>query len=873
MAGAARAPPPRHHPCRLPYFWSVLGLLALVAVLCAVHDDAPATPATAARKHTQGEVGARTRQGGAGEADAAARRRREAAAALGRLRAKAEESKAVQWLPTAQPSACSASAQQRRLPTVWPMPRALRRGGVNELPLRAHSTADEQSAGATDERAPTCVPVAKVEVRYVPPSLVLNLDGNTIPRLMNSDASALVLGAAGPACGDGGTLEVIVRRASVVITNGTRQRPDGAYELNVREVELDSDAVGASADAVVARAEVTVEGHRGLVYALQTLAQLVEPGEPHGDNATAKSHSHHSHHRHDHHHPSASDESPCTPPVLRALPLTVSDAPVWRHRGISVLGACGGSAGAIARLNSIVKFASAAKLNVVHLHLTDEYTFGIPVDSGSNAGQLPRNAAGCSLDALKSLAAEAARLGVSLVPGIEVPGRAASWGKRLASRCQREPSTVDPLGSPLRLESGAAHAAVREALRLLMRAFPRAPWIHVGGEPGGAKCWAQGARLGSVDTLPRARRSAADHAVPLLAYRALATLEAQGSESDPGTLAARAGMPLGLFVDLAERSTTHAAMRERAKRQADTLYQASLYHFYRLLYTSTLPSLGLKPSQVHHWDAVLAPAHTGGYALPRSASGPVMHIARPLGTAAEGAALRHRLLASAGWHLDAPSGPLGCATWFECYQNSLRHGRGGHAVLPHSASVLSQTLGGAVRIVENPGLGDDVSYEPAVLTKALAASERMWRDPPLPDCDADSVRDRLDAMAGRLRALHGLAVAPALSLDKPLDVGLLEQPPCRMGSAWWAARGHEGAVAESAPEPPDGASAEAAAGPAASTPLASRLWAFACLMLVASGILGVLTLGCRVRASSPPLPSPSPSAASSAASSSAGRRA
>lgn len=746
----------------------------------------------------------------------------------------------------ARAQACLETASRTRLPTIWPIPRAMRRAGVDELPLR-----DASSGVDIDGEAGVCVAVSRVSIRYVPASLELSLDGKPAPRLSRDDATALVFGqtlAAAPppgsaqtpslACG-AGTLEVLVRR--VANANDTKRWPDGAYELAVRATVLDQDDANDASNEAVARASVAVADHRGLVYAMQTLAQLIEPPVAEDSNATSAAaaaaadgdqKSRAQHHHHHHHHQRSSMPSCAPASVLRALPLTVSDAPVWRHRGISVTNACS-SAYSTKRLATLVQLASALKLNVLHVHLTNDNGYRIPHTHDSSGSRLPHDTGSCSFDALRSLGETAAKLGVSVVPGMEVPGQASSWGRLLASQC---PLTLAG-GSPLRMEKNDVHMAVAGAMKALLKAFPRAASLHMGGDPGERACWERAARLYGDGNLPRAKYLAN---VRSFSDAARAALKELASGADAASLARRAGMSLNDFLSLAERSSAHEKWRRRGASEASALYRSSLYHFYRLLYSATLPSIKMKASDMHHWEAILSSDNTGGYSFPRGGIGPVVHArdASSLdGSVAEAAMRGFRVVSSVGWNMNTVEAPLGCSTWFECYQNSLRHGYRGHAILPQPQRVVAQMLGGEVGIVDTT-LGDALA--PTVLAKIVAASERLWRDPPLASCDADSVRERLDVMAAHMRLVQGIDISGSSSLDIPSNVSALEQHPCRMGKAWWDDVISSASTTKSPQPPPP------PPPPFPRASVQSRLQAFACLLFCASAFTALLTRGCRV---------------------------
>lgn len=133
------------------------------------------------------------------------------------------------------------------------------------------------------------------------------------------------------------------------------------------------------------------------------------------------------------------------------------------------------------------------KLNVLHLHLSDDQAFRFP------SARFPRLASEAHYSAveIRTLVGHAADLGIRLVPELDVPGHTAcwltaypEWGNRPAQSTRRfgvHRECLDP-----------TRPQVREALEVLFAevadAFPDT-WIHIGGDEVHPDWWSGDARI------------------------------------------------------------------------------------------------------------------------------------------------------------------------------------------------------------------------------------------------------------------------------------------------------------------------------------------------------------------------------------------
>lgn len=114
--------------------------------------------------------------------------------------------------------------------------------------------------------------------------------------------------------------------------------------------------------------------------------------------------------------------------VIRNTPIIIEDTPYLQHRGIMI-----DTARHFLPVSTILRTLDAMmynKLNVLHIHITDDESFPIWVES---IPEIPLTASFSSaqrfsVDDIKTLLARATQNGIRIIPEIDSPGHARSWG-------------------------------------------------------------------------------------------------------------------------------------------------------------------------------------------------------------------------------------------------------------------------------------------------------------------------------------------------------------------------------------------------------------------------------------------------------------
>ncbi|KDD76122.1 glycosyl hydrolase [Helicosporidium sp. ATCC 50920] len=142
---------------------------------------------------------------------------------------------------------------------------------------------------------------------------------------------------------------------------------------------------------------------------------------------------------------------------------------------------------------------SAAKLNVLHWHLTDDQAFsfvpqGVP-ELGERGALAPSLA--YSRRDVAGVVAYARDRGVRVVPEFDVPGHAASWGKshpEILTQCCDARGEVTGVTGPLDPSQPETFALLWKLLRKQVELFPD-PYVHVGGDEVDVQCWESSPRV------------------------------------------------------------------------------------------------------------------------------------------------------------------------------------------------------------------------------------------------------------------------------------------------------------------------------------------------------------------------------------------
>jgi len=127
------------------------------------------------------------------------------------------------------------------------------------------------------------------------------------------------------------------------------------------------------------------------------------------------------------------------------------------------------------------------KLNVLHLHLSDDQAFRLPSLAYPKLASEPAY----TREELRSLVAQAALLGIRVVPEIDMPGHVTSWltaypewGTRVTSVSRRfgvHPGCLDPTNE-------AVYSAIGRLLDEICEIFPDR-CLHIGGDEVHAQWW------------------------------------------------------------------------------------------------------------------------------------------------------------------------------------------------------------------------------------------------------------------------------------------------------------------------------------------------------------------------------------------------
>eukprot|EP00727_Mastigamoeba_balamuthi_P008791 m51a1_g4534 putative beta-hexosaminidase beta chain (570) ;mRNA; f:27662-29601 len=186
------------------------------------------------------------------------------------------------------------------------------------------------------------------------------------------------------------------------------------------------------------------------------------------------------------------------------LPLVVRDAPRFRWRGFLVDTSRHYYAPSV--LRRFVDAIAAAKMNVLHLHLTDAQSFPLELESRpelAERGAWSRASTYTRQDVAQLV--EYARLrGVSVVPEIDMPAHTGSWRaaypdvvadcwKMLLAKGVTYPENVLALNPASEETWGAMHDIIRETAEM----FPT-PFFHVGGDEVDEECWRQASQADDI---------------------------------------------------------------------------------------------------------------------------------------------------------------------------------------------------------------------------------------------------------------------------------------------------------------------------------------------------------------------------------------
>lgn len=251
--------------------------------------------------------------------------------------------------------------------------------------------------------------------------------------------------------------------------------------LSALYVEVMSDHIGDTAkqldddesyslDIIVSagdvQARVSASTVWGALYGMETFSQLVETGG-----------------------------------VLRTIPLSVTDGPRFPWRGILL-----DTSNHFISISVISKFLDAmatAKLNVLHWHIVDSYSFPLMLEKFPDIAEngawvygekTSQTKAVYSSADLKQVERLASQRGIRVVIEMDMPGHAFSWGlsEGLTDITTLCPKYTDELGHiddvPLDPTLPKTYDVIDQLIMELVQIFPD-KYLHVGGDEVKYGCW------------------------------------------------------------------------------------------------------------------------------------------------------------------------------------------------------------------------------------------------------------------------------------------------------------------------------------------------------------------------------------------------
>jgi hexosaminidase len=139
------------------------------------------------------------------------------------------------------------------------------------------------------------------------------------------------------------------------------------------------------------------------------------------------------------------------------------------------------------------------KLNVLHLHLTEDQGFRIESKTHPRLHQLGSDGKYFTQDEMREIIAYAAERGIRVVPEFDIPGHATSWlvaYPELGSApgpytIERKWGIFDPVLDPTNED---VYALLADFLGEMAALFPD-PYLHIGGDENNGKHWNANARI------------------------------------------------------------------------------------------------------------------------------------------------------------------------------------------------------------------------------------------------------------------------------------------------------------------------------------------------------------------------------------------
>lgn len=169
---------------------------------------------------------------------------------------------------------------------------------------------------------------------------------------------------------------------------------------------------------------------------------------------------------------------------IRGAPWRISDAPRFPHRGLLV--DTSRHFEPIPVLKQIVESMAYAKLNVLHWHIVDQQSFPIETPSFPELWQGAYSPSErYTLDDARELVEFARHRGVMVMPELDVPGHAESWGRGYPELWPATNCTM-----PLNPSSNFTFEVIKGVLSDFREVFPF-QFVHLGGDEVDTGCWSQ----------------------------------------------------------------------------------------------------------------------------------------------------------------------------------------------------------------------------------------------------------------------------------------------------------------------------------------------------------------------------------------------
>jgi hexosaminidase len=196
-------------------------------------------------------------------------------------------------------------------------------------------------------------------------------------------------------------------------------------------------------------------------------------------------------------------------PVYRSIPLEIpdllfalEDAPRYPYRGLMM--DLSRHYYPVAFIEKQIDVMAQNKLNVLHLHLTDDQSFPLestthPELAASGAFTRPTSSGRASYvytqSDLSSLGSYAALRGVVLLPEIDMPAHSSSWGAShpelmVTGGTGCSPSLFQHGDTLNPIENGTYQLVDDLMTELANNMFPTSPFLHLGGDEVPTACWA-----------------------------------------------------------------------------------------------------------------------------------------------------------------------------------------------------------------------------------------------------------------------------------------------------------------------------------------------------------------------------------------------